>query len=127
MKTQWYLFYFRGRNEKKVTEFLKRKKIESYFPVSKLVKNTTGDNKIIEQPLFDSYVFVRTTEKQLLAIRKLPAMVNMVYWLGKPVITTEAEVNALKHFLTDHINVKIEKITLGETIVKKVTNPVIEE
>jgi len=127
MKTQWYVVYFRGHGEKKLAETLSRRNIESYFPVTKVIQHRAADSKVVEQPLFSSYLFVRTTEKLLPALKKIPAVINVVYWLGKPVIVTDHEVNMLKRFLADRVNVKTEKITMGEVEVKKVANPVIEE
>jgi len=124
MKTQWYVLYFKAHSERRAADVLTRKKIENYFPVSKVVDNS---GKVADQPLFDSYLFVHTSEKQLETIKKLPTVINLVYWLGKPVVVSDAEISTLKRFLTDHVNIKVEKITLGTGLVKKISSPLIEE
>lgn len=126
MKTQWYVIYFKGPNEKKLADILTRKKIVSYFPVSKVVQDWSIDNKVFEQTLFSSYLFVHATENQLLTVKKIPSVINLVYWLGKPVIISDTEIFNLKKFLDEHINVKVEKITVGKGIVKRISHPVID-
>ncbi|MEO6452921.1 MAG: transcription termination/antitermination NusG family protein [Ginsengibacter sp.] len=119
MKLQWYIVYTQNRAEKKVFEFFARKKIECYFPLNRVIKNHNISNNITNEPLFASYIFVKVTERQLLEVRKASGVVSLVCWLGKPVIINELEINSIKRFLNDHINVSVEKIMPGNLIINR--------
>lgn len=127
MKAEWYVAYIKPNSNKKISEILTRKNIENYFPVTKVIKNFSVHRKITDQPLFNSYIFISTTQKNLSELKKLPGVINLVYWLGKPVTINDFEINAMKIFLTQHVNVKIEKINLGNGKGKDFNNLIIEE
>jgi transcription antitermination factor NusG len=106
---KWYAVYTRPRWEKKVAEILTRKKIENYCPINKVVKQWSDRKKIIHEPLFTSYVFVRVSEFELTTLKKTQGIVNLVYWLGKPAVIRNAEIEVIKRFLCEHVNIKLEK------------------
>ena len=121
MEKKWYTLYTKPRAEKKVCENLTRKKIENYLPLNRIVGDWST-KKIIDEPLFASYIFVRATKPDILELKKIPGVVNLVYWLGKPVIIDDLEINTIKNFLNTHINVTSEKIIIGRTSVQKKTD-----
>lgn len=55
----WYVIYTRPRHEKKVATELTDEKIDYYLPVRKEVRRWHDRNKLVDVPLFPSYVFVR--------------------------------------------------------------------
>jgi transcription antitermination factor NusG len=60
MTPKWYAVYTRPRWEKKVAALLLHKGIESYCPLNKVRRRWSDRTKTIEEPLFKSYVFVKT-------------------------------------------------------------------
>ncbi len=54
----WYLIYTRSKHERKVATFLEWKNIESFLPLNKVIKQWHDRKKLIEEPLFPSYLFV---------------------------------------------------------------------
>lgn len=54
----WYLIYTKPRHEKKVHQYLQYKQISSLLPVRQCVKKWHDRKKLIEEPLFPSYVFL---------------------------------------------------------------------
>ena len=127
MEKQWYLVYTKPRTEQKVSEILTRKKIENYFPLNRMVGDWNTNKKLIDEPLFACYIFVRATVKQLFELKKVPGIVNLVYWLGKPVIIDNLEISMIKSFLNDYINVTIEKITLGTDTLRKFDSSTVQQ
>lgn len=125
MKTQWYVIYFKGRSEKKLAGFLTRKRIENYYPLYR--EDNAANSLPVDKPVFNSYLFVRTTEKQILTIRRMPAVISVVHWLGRPVVITDDEIDLLKRFLNDHVNIKVEKIALGSQVIKTASGVAVEE
>jgi len=121
MEKQWYVVYTKPRTEKKVCEILTRKKIENYLPLNRIVGdgNSNSNKKITDEPLFACYIFVRATIRQLFELKKITGIVNLVYWLGKPVIIDDLEIDMIRGFLNDYINVTTKKITLGIDTLRK--------
>ena len=54
----WYLIYTKPRHEKKVNTYLSEQGITSFLPLKKRVREQNGRKKIVEEPLFPSYVFI---------------------------------------------------------------------
>ena len=81
--TNWYAVYTRVRLEKKVAEAFTRRNIESYCPVQEAPRPWLG-KKVPPAALFPNYVFVRLTQEQLTAVKKVEGVINLVYWLGRP-------------------------------------------
>ena len=61
--TFWYVVYTKPNWEKKVAELLEKKGIEQYCPLNKVQKQWHDRKKTVWEPLFKSYVFVRTDEQ----------------------------------------------------------------
>jgi transcription antitermination factor NusG len=110
---EWYAVYTRPRWEKKVAELLTKKKIENFCPLNKVSKQWADRKKIIEEPLFKSYVFVCASEPEYLAIKQTDGILNFVYWLGKPAVIKEKEIETIREFLREHRNVQVEKIEVN--------------
>ncbi|MEM7186725.1 MAG: UpxY family transcription antiterminator [Bacteroidota bacterium] len=54
----WHVLYVKSRSEKRVHEALQEMSITSFLPLVKTMRRWSDRKKIIEQPLFPSYVFV---------------------------------------------------------------------
>jgi len=108
----WYALYTKPRWEKKVHLLLTEKKIESYCPLNKVTKKWSDRMKTVEEPLFKSYVFVRTTAEGQTEVRMTNGVVNFVYWLGKPAIVKDREIEMIRKFLNEFNNVVAEPISL---------------
>lgn len=113
MNKKWYVLYTKSRCEKKVAALLTKKNIENYCPLNKIVKQWADRKKLIQEPLFNSYVFVRANEIDIYDIKKLTTdIVNFVYWLKKPAIIKDEEIEHIKLFLTQHKNIQLEKLNI---------------
>lgn len=127
MDKQWYAIYTKLRAEKKVSEILTRKKIENFLPLNKIVTDRIINKKVIKEPLFSRYIFIRLTKLQLSELKKFPDIISMVYWLGKPVIIDDQEISMIQNFLNAHLNVTIKKTTLLNDTSKKYDSSVVEQ
>jgi len=110
---KWFALYTRARWEKKVSEILTRRKFENYCPINKVVKQWSDRRKIVHEPLFTSYVFVRASELDITPLKQTQGVVNLVHWLGKPAIVRDSEIETIRKFLRDHINIKLEKTPIN--------------
>lgn len=110
---KWFAVYTRPRTEKKVADNLTRRKIETYCPLNRVTRQWSDRRKIIYEPLFTSYVFVNASENELTALRQTDGVINLVYFLNKPAVIRESEINAIKRFLNENTNVKLEKTSVA--------------
>lgn len=110
---KWYAVYTRPRWEKKVAEGLIKRRVDNFCPLNKVVRQWSDRRKTILEPLFTSYVFVHATEAEHSAIRQTEGVVNLVYWLGSPAVIRPEEIEAIKEFVHEHNNVKLEKTAVN--------------
>ena len=108
----WYAVNTRPRWEKKVAQILDVKGIENYCPLNKVVKQWSDRKKIIFEPLFKGYVFVRVEEQKKWDLKRIEGILNYVYWLGKPAKIKPEEINIIKKFLNEFSEIVVEKIGL---------------
>jgi transcription antitermination factor NusG len=92
---KWYAIYTKPRWEKKVARLLQENGIESYCPLNKVQRKWSDRVKVVEEPLFKSYVFVRVNEEEKTPVRMTNGVVNYVYWQGKPALVKDKEIEPL--------------------------------
>lgn len=109
---KWLAVYTRPRWEKKVNRLLAEKGLESYCPLNKVRRKWSDRIKLVEEPLFKSYVFVKVSEAERAEVRLTTGAVNFVYWNGKPAVIREKEINAIKRFLNEHENVVAKPVDM---------------
>jgi transcription antitermination factor NusG len=112
LSRKWLAVYTRPRWEKKVNQLLKEKGVESYCPLNKVRRKWSDRVKIVEEPLFKSYVFVKVNDEDRTAVRMTAGAINFVYWQGKPAVIKEKEIAAIKKFLDEYENVEAKPIDL---------------
>ncbi len=105
----WYAVYTRPRWEKKLAGILTRSKIENYCPLNRITRQWSDRRKAIFEPLFTSCVFVRVSEAEHTLLKETEGVVNIMYWLGKPAVIRDVEIDMIKNFLSECSNVKLEK------------------
>lgn len=94
---QWLALYIRPRHEKKAADRLQRNGIEVFCPLIKSIRQWKDRKKKVSLPMFPSYVFVYTEEQERHKILQDPAVLNFVFWLGKPAVIRDHEIEAIKY------------------------------
>ena len=112
MSRKWLAIYCRPRWEKKVNQLLTEQGVESYCPLNKVRRKWSDRVKLVEEPLFKSYVFVKVNDADRSIVRMTPGVINFVYWDGKPALIKEKEINAIRQFLNEFENVEVQPINL---------------
>uniref|UniRef100_UPI00404826D1 UpxY family transcription antiterminator n=1 Tax=Flavobacterium sp. TaxID=239 RepID=UPI00404826D1 len=114
----WYALYTKPRNEKKVAENLEFIGVEVYCPIISVVKQWSDRKKTTQQPLLNSYVFVRLDEKDRSKVFDVPGVVRYLFWLGKPAIVRDFEINTIKDLLQEkYKEVLVTGIQPGQKII----------
>ena len=101
MEKKWYALYTKPRWEKKVDGLLIKKGIEAWCPLQKVMKQWSDRKKIIEEPLFKSYVFVNIARDERTNVLMTDGVLNFVYHVGKPAVIRSEEIDIIKKYLSD--------------------------
>lgn len=121
---RWYVFYTKPRFEKKVNEKLMAKGIETYLPLIKVWRQWSDRKKLIEEPLFKSYIFAHVNEKGRLAVLQTDGIVRCISFNGKIAVVPDDQIEYVKkivEFKQDSLKV-VSQIYKG-TRVKVVSGP----
>lgn len=95
----WYVLYTAARAEKRVEMRLKEMGVEVYLPLHKSKRRWSDRVKEVEMPLFRSYIFVRLPEHKLRELLLVYGVSRIVYYLGRPAVVRDNEIEAIKEFL----------------------------
>ena len=98
---KWMALYTKPRWEKKVDRILLQKGLNSWCPVQKTERQWSDRKKIVEVPLFTSYVFVNITPDERLNVLQTDGVLNFVHYLGKPAVIRDEEIALIKSYLQE--------------------------
>lgn len=112
MPKKWYAVYTKPNWEKKVASLLTKKKIENYCPLNCCIRQWADRKKQVMVPLFTSYVFVQIEEGEFVPVKETVGVINFVYWLNKPAIIKDEEIEIIKEFLEEYKTISLEKGTV---------------
>ncbi|RYE37224.1 MAG: UpxY family transcription antiterminator [Sphingobacteriaceae bacterium] len=118
---KWYPVYTRSRAEKQAFELLQKKGIEVYLPLQKTLKQWSDRKKWVEEPLFQSYLFVRVVPKQHTEVLMTKGIVRFLYHAGQIATMPDKHVNDIQLLLSADaaLEVTAEHIEPGEKVVIK--------
>ena len=103
-KKNWHALYVRSRAEKKVLSQLEENGYEAYLPLITQIKTWSDRKKKVLEPLFKSYVFVYSNDKEYIPILNLYGVVKFVTFERKAVVVPENQILAIKKFVNDYEN-----------------------
>lgn len=115
----WMVIYTRSRFEKKIDRTLNDNSITSFCPVIKSMKKWADRNKMIETPLFPSYVFVKVNSGEQLKVKQVPGVINFVSYCGKPVMLNDTEIERIKSIVNNYSEVElisIQNLNIGNKV-----------
>ena len=95
----WFALYTRSRAEKKVYTGLIRRNINAFLPMRKVLRQWSDRKKMVDAPLFNSYIFVNITEKEHLPALQVEGVVRFVSFEGKAVPIPPQQIEAIKAYL----------------------------
>lgn len=99
---RWYAVYVKSRYEKKTSKLLEDRHIETYLPLIGRLKQWSDRKKLVEEPLFKSYLFVHTDLKNYFDILNTPGVVRFVCFEGKPVPVPDNQLVAVKSYIGEY-------------------------
>ena len=121
----WFVVYTHPKAEKKVAERLELAGFKCYLPLLTEWKQWSDRKKKVQKPLLNSYVFVKIEEESKKNVLEVSGVVRFVYWLGKPALIKDSEIETMQQYLTNPlVTVAVEdwkpndKVLLKEGIFK---------
>jgi transcription antitermination factor NusG len=118
-KSKWHVLYTKPRHEIKALERLAQNGFEVYCPMKTTLKQWSDRKKKVSEPLLPSYIFIKITEKKRAIPLTDPSVLNYIYWLGKPAIIRDTEIDTLKGIVSkDKVQeFEVRKLKTGSEIV----------
>jgi len=116
----WYAIYTRSRQEKTVNTELTLTGIESYLPLRKTIRQWSDRKKMVEVPLFNSYVFVKVSEKEYLKVLNTFGVTRFICFEGQAVSIPEPQINAIRAYLDETEPVPLDvqlKMEPGKSVI----------
>ena len=111
----WFVLYTKPKQELRIVDELSKIGIYSYCPTVKMIKQYSDRKKKIERPLIPSYIMVYIEESKRKSVFSIPGIVRYLFWLGKPAIVHENEINIMKKHLEGvYSNISISKLNIGQ-------------
>jgi transcription elongation factor/antiterminator RfaH len=93
---EWYAVQVKGRQEIQASQVLRFKGYETLVPVYKARKRWSDRSKIVEVPLFPSYIFCRFDPEIQSRIVSTPGVTSVVGFGRGPVPVRSDEIESLK-------------------------------
>jgi transcription antitermination factor NusG len=96
LETKWYAVYTRPRFEKQVLKGLIDQGIEGYLPLIKTMRQWSDRKKMVEVPLFSSYVFVHIDRSFYDQVLQTHGVVKYITFEGKAATIPSDQIDNLK-------------------------------
>jgi transcription antitermination factor NusG len=97
-EARWYACYTRARHEKQVSRLLQERGFETFLPLVPRVSQWKDRKKVVEWPLFPSYVFGRFGTADMQRVLATPGVAGLVKTNGRPARIHEDELDNVRRF-----------------------------
>ena len=102
---RWFAVHTRSRYEKKVAAQLAEKQIDSFLPTLKEVHHWSDRRKVVDQPLFPGYVFVRilADDSMRVSVLRTNGVVGFVGVQGYGIAIPDHEIENIQRVLSSEM------------------------
>lgn len=100
---------------------LSERHFEVYCPLIETIRHWSDRKKKVKIPLFNSYVFIKLEERERERVLRDPGVLNFVFWLGKPALVREAEIDAIRYITLEAQEIKVSssRHNIGDNVLIK--------
>ena len=110
----WLVLYTKPQFEIKAAEIINSIGFKAYCPTYTLMKQYSDRRKKVIKPLLPSYIFIKIEEKHRDKVFCVPGIVRYLFWLGKPAVVRNNEIELMKENLMGiYDSVLIKKLKIG--------------
>ncbi len=115
----WYVLYVKSRHERKVENLLREIRIHTFVPFVKQVRKWSDRKKIVEVPLFPSYIFIKiSSNTEFEKVRSVDGVCDYIHFGREYAKVTDEEINKIKLFLSinefSDIETSSERLQIGQ-------------
>ena len=114
----WYVAYTYPKAERKVQRKVEDIGVESFLPMSKVVRQWSDRKKKLEIPLFPNYIFIRATSHERYQTLNIRELVRFVSFEGNPVTVSDKEIESIKTVLSMNTEISNERFHKAGTKVE---------
>ncbi|MES2382046.1 MAG: UpxY family transcription antiterminator [Bacteroidota bacterium] len=123
---KWYLLYTAPRAEKKVNIELSKKGFTTFLPLQKKLVQWSDRKKWIENPLFNSYIFVFTALSKYYELLNTTGIVKFVSLQGVPVEVSQQQIDLVKLMVSSYQDIEaVEEFIAPGQKIKIIAGPLI--
>lgn len=98
LATRWYACYTRARHEKRVELLLQERGLETFLPLMSRVRQWKDRKKLVDFPLFPSYVFCRFALPAVHQVLSVPGVSTLVKAENRPIWIADEELENVRRF-----------------------------
>ncbi|MBO4588344.1 MAG: UpxY family transcription antiterminator [Bacteroidales bacterium] len=120
---QWVAVYTRSRTEKRVAELLSQRGIVNYLPIVSRRHKWSDRYKMVDEPLFKSYVFAKIKKTEVDKVRNEQGVATIVSFGGNIVTVPDDQVESIRRL----VDAKQELSVLESSALRKGARVRIEE
>ena len=104
LQSRWYAVYTKSRHEKLVQEQFQRRGIESFLPLRRIERRWSDRRKMVEDPLFKGYLFVKIALVSRWDVLGTTGVVRLVgRSSGEPAEVSERDIATIRRLVESEI------------------------
>ena len=118
-ENNWYAVYVTRHHERKAFMWIRSMGIEALFPIRTVERRWSDRIKRIQEPLFPSYLFVKTSCKKYFEVLEHPSIIKYISFGGDPATIPETQIEFLKDIDEHNIDCEVARSNSkpGEKVV----------
>jgi transcription antitermination factor NusG len=115
---KWFVLRTKPRQEKKAAAYLSDAGYDVYIPLRETIKIWSDRKKKVEEPIIPSYIFIHISERDRSSIFPAIGVTNYMYWLKKPVVIRDKEMEQMQTWFSNHAaeEIKSRELTVGSNV-----------
>ena len=108
---QWVAIYTNSRAEKRVAQTLDEKGYENYLPLIQRRHRWSDRYKMVDEPLFRSYVFAKIKSTDVVPVRNIDGVCFIVAFGDGIVTIPEAQIDAVRRLVDSKQELFVQEIS----------------
>lgn len=113
----WHVIYTRPKFEKRIFVKLQKRKVETFLPLQKVMRQWSDRKKKVEVPLFPNYLFVHISPIDKWNVLCVEGVVRFLQFGGKSATISDIEMNTIRKSLLGDPEVSGKKFDKGDQVV----------
>ena len=108
-KSQWVAVYTQSHAERQVQERLTKQGFEVYLPIVEVKRHWSDRIKLVQVPLFTSYIFVKIKKNEPIIIRNTMGVVYIVAFRNEIATISDSEIENIQRFVEQKQEIFVEE------------------